>query len=92
MAQYHSVQVRMAEEDFTEGKKLFFEGKEYTIGDTVPQTLQPKKIPMGAFINGYTKQVALLLDGQVVGQAWFYCYGSVEGGRWAVLDEVETFL
>lgn len=73
----------------TPGMGLSFQGGHYTLGQPVPQTLQHASLPIGVLMSGYTEQFLLRRDNRPVGAAWFYFYGSIEGNRWAVLDEVE---
>lgn len=89
---YHNTQIRMPYEDVKQGMKLQFQGEEYILGETVPETLAHDKLPIGVIMTGYTDQYLLLKNAQPVGAAWFYFYRAMEGTNWAVMDEVETFV
>lgn len=90
MKQYHNLQQRLPADSISTGAQISFQGDQYTLGQTIPKTLQPSNLPMGVIMNGYTEQFLLLKSDQPVGAAWFYFYGSCEGNRWAVLDAVEV--
>lgn len=89
MNRYHNLQIRYSADSVASGRELSFRGSRYTLGQTIPKTLQPSALPMGVVMNGYTEQFQLMQGDQKVGAAWFYFYGAFEGNRWAVLDEVE---
>lgn len=91
MSLYHNIQKRYPSEQIESGRTFFFQDVEYTIGNPVPQTLHPGKLPMGVVMNGYTAQYDITRDGICLGQAWFYFYGSFEGDQWAVLDELMLY-
>lgn len=88
---FHHLQIRFPEKHVAPGMKLTFHGSALTLGDAMPQTLGRTDLPIGAVVNGYTMQFELLREGRRAGAAWFYCYGSVEGSQWAVLDEMELY-
>lgn len=89
MNQYHNLQMRFSADSIAPGADIFFQGKKYLLGQSVPKSLQPRNLPIGVVMNGYTEQFQLLQNGQPIGAAWFYFYGSMEDTRWAVLDAVE---
>ena len=86
---YHSVQMRFPEEAVVPGMEFSFRGRRFQLGDPMPQTLGNRALPIGVVVNGYTGQFELLENDQKVGAGWFYFYGSLEGKKWAILDEVE---
>lgn len=88
MSLYHNIQERYSAEQIESGKTFVFQNVEYTIGNPVPQTLHPGKLPVGVIMNGYTAQYDIMRNGICIGQACFYFYGSFEGDQWAVLDEL----
>lgn len=89
MNRYHNLQMRYSADSVEPGMTIFFQGSQYTLGQPIPKTLQPSALPMGVVMSGYTEQFLLVRGDLPVGAAWFYFYGSFEGKRWAVLDEVE---
>lgn len=92
MNQYHNLQIRYSADSVEPGVSIFFRGSQYTLGHSIPKTLQPSALPIGVIMNGYTEQFQLTQGNLPVGAAWFYFYGSVEGSSWAILDEVELEL
>lgn len=89
MDQYHHLQIRFPASDVSHGMEFTFQGGKYTLGKSVPKTLQPERLPMGVLVGGYTEQFQLLQDGRPMGEAWFYFYHAFEDKDWAVLDEAE---
>ncbi len=85
---FSEVQMRIAESDLHPGNTIGFQGKAYTLGDSIGQTMQNQNANVAIVGNGYCAQHELMHDGKPVGQAWFYCYRSFQEQLWAVMDEV----
>lgn len=90
MKQYHHLQMRFLDEDVVPGMSFSFQGCQYTLGDSIPQTLQRDNLPIGVLLTGCTRQYLLTKDGQPAGAAWFYFYRAAEGKFWAILDAIEV--
>ena len=80
--------MRFAADEVAPGMKLLFRSKQFVLGKPMPQTLAKSALPIGVLKTGYTKQFALLRDGEPAGAAWFYFYCSMEGKTWGILDEL----
>lgn len=86
---YQGVQMRFPAETAVSGMEFSFRDRQFRLGEPMPQTLGRDNLPIAVIMNGYTMQFELLENGQKAGAGWFYFYGSFEGKKWAVLDEVE---
>lgn len=89
MKQYHDLQMRFPAADVVPGMSVSFRGNQYTLGQTVPATLEPDALPIGVIMGGYTDQFLLFKGDQPVGAAWCYFYRAVENKFWGVLDKIE---
>ncbi len=87
---YSKLQIRFPAQHIAPGKTIAFCGKDYTLGESMAQTLS-SAVPIGVLANGHTEQFSILQDGKLVGAAWFYSYRAMEGRWWTILDEVELY-
>ena len=88
---FSNIQNRIAEQSVVTGADILFQNKIYQLGKPVPRTLHTSAGAIALLSDGYVTQFELMQEGQVVGEAWFYCYHSHEGKFWAVMDEVELY-
>ncbi len=87
---YSKLQIRFPAQHIASGKTILFRGKDYTLGESMAQTLGGA-VPIGVLSNGHTEQFSILQEEKTVGAAWFYSYQAMEGRCWTILDDVELY-